>query len=207
MGPRTLVRRRDSSYVTDAGHLIERSRVNMHRTCERNGVIHEMNVSIGRHFHIAGVTALVALLTACSAAPSPTPTVEPTPALNTLTGTLALTDSEAFARFDDEAELAARGEWCASQSTHGYTDIAVGTQIVVKDETGSILGTGTAIGGEVTGGGVYDSERDACVWTFSVDDLTDAEFYTVEAGRRGGPTYSRADLEAMDWDVALEIGN
>ena len=49
--------------------------------------------------------------------------------------------------------------------------------------------------------------RDACVWTFMVANLAEAEFYTVEAGRRGGPTYSRAEMEAMDWTVALEIGN
>lgn len=162
----------------------------------------------GSDVRVRRLTLTLVLLVGC-AGPVATavPTPEPTPALATLSGSLTLTDSEAFARFDDDAELAARGEWCASQSTHGYTDIKVGTQIVVKDETGGILGTGSAIGGEVRGGGTYDSERDACVWTFTVAGLEDAEFYTVEAGRRGGPTYSRTDLETMDWTVALEIGN
>lgn len=158
-----------------------------------------------RHIHIASVTALVAVLTACTAAASPTPTVEPTPELATLIGTLALTDSDAFARFKNDGELSPSGRNCVSQSTHGYTDIESGLQIVVKDDTGRILGTGTAEGGEL--GGLYDGEQDACVWTFTVDGIAESAFYTIEAGRRGGPTYSHSEMEAMDWTVALEIGS
>lgn len=154
---------------------------------------------------------IAALLTACggtAATPEPTsePTPEPTPKARDLTGTLTLTATEAFARFNDDSELDERGKHCVPQTTHGYTDIESGMQIVVKDETGAILATGRTTGGEI-GGGVYEAERAACVWTFTVEGVGEADFYTIEAGRRGGPTYSLAEMEAMDWTVALEIGN
>jgi hypothetical protein len=124
---------------------------------------------------------------------------DPTPTAYTLRGTLAFVESEAFARFDDDVGLDRSGDHCVSQTTHGYTDSEPGMQVVVKNESDRILGPGVTVGCEVVGG-IYDSEQDACVWTFTVEGIGEAEFSTVEAGPSRGPTYPLAEMEAQELD-------
>jgi len=81
----------------------------------------------------------------------------------------------------------------------GYSDLAPGMPITVKDESGKILGA-TSLG---TGTG--NSSR--CTFTFVLDGVGDANIYSVEGGRRGAVSYPRSQLEDSGWTVALSIGN
>lgn len=82
----------------------------------------------------------------------------------------------------------------------GYDDIAVGMQLTIKDETGKIIGVSELKPDTTLGTG-----SDRCKFIFIVD-VPESEFYTIESGRRGGLTYSHADLEERDWVVELSLG-
>ena len=85
--------------------------------------------------------------------------------------------------------------------TGGYADISDGTEVVVKNEAGTILGKG---GLRWDGD---DAVVNECVWTFEIPGVADAPFYELEIGRRDAPTYSRAEMEASGWTVDLTIGD
>lgn len=126
-----------------------------------------------------------------SPTPTPTPTPSPTPVptteLHTLTGTFTLDQDDTV----DKPAGDCRG-------TGGYSDIRSGNDVLVKDETGTIIGTGRT---EVETAGVR-----RCVYAFEVIGLPEAKFYDVTVGRREGPTWSLADMESMNWHIALTIG-
>ncbi|WP_456820116.1 hypothetical protein [Cellulomonas sp. URHB0016] len=44
-----------------------------------------------------------------------------------------------------------------------------------------------------------------CVFDFTVPELADAAFLSIEVSHRGKVTYSRADLQANDWTVGLSL--
>ena len=125
---------------------------------------------------------VAALLTACS------PTQSAEPQGKTLTGTFSVAASEGA------------GFSGACHGGGGYDDIAGGMGVTLKD------GDGTVIGSTQLGTGQASADRDWCVLPFSFSDVPDADFYVIDMGRRGEQTYSRADLEAQDWTVGLEIG-
>jgi hypothetical protein len=104
-----------------------------------------------------------------------------------VTGTFVLTDGDSL-NF---------GGNCAG--TGGYSDISSDTQVVIKDGAGKVLGvsslgTGTASGKD-------------CTFNWIIDELPKADFYIVEAGRRGSLTFSRSELEARGWHVASSLGS
>ncbi len=82
----------------------------------------------------------------------------------------------------------------------GYSDIHAGTAVVVKDESGKVLATGSLSDGKVLNIG-------NCQFTFKVDGLSDAKFYQVEVSHRGIVTYSRDDLDKASWKVGLTVGS
>ena len=90
------------------------------------------------------------------------------------------------------------GTTCAG--TGGYSDIRTGVNVVVKDGTGKVIGTGTLLDDPDA-----DTVFGRCSYVFSVP-VTDADFYSVEVGRRGALTYSRAELEAQGWTVGFTLG-
>ena len=105
-----------------------------------------------------------------------------------ITGSFVLTD-------DDVA-------WTSTscEGTGGYSDIRAGTDVVVKDATGTIIGTAAL---------VPDPERSGttrCTYTFMVP-VKDAEFYAVSVGKRGELTYSKAEMEAQGWTVGFTLGS
>lgn len=44
-----------------------------------------------------------------------------------------------------------------------------------------------------------------CWYVFTIPAVPDAPFYSIAVGRREGPTYSRAELEASGGAVELEL--
>lgn len=121
---------------------------------------------------------------------SPTPTPLPTPKRGTLTGTFTLVDKD----------IDRVGSSCSGSG--GYSDFAPGMNVVVKDEGGKIIGTSSTTPGPVPD--EYASVT--CVLEFTVEDLPDAKFYSVEIGRRGDLTYSREELDDMGWNLSLSLG-
>jgi len=81
----------------------------------------------------------------------------------------------------------------------GYDDIQAGTNVVVKDGQGAIIGVGSLEDGQA------DSAFD-CRFNFSLE-VKGSEFYSFEVANRGELSYSRADLEANGWNVAFSLGN
>lgn len=90
------------------------------------------------------------------------------------------------------------GNSCSTYGS-GYDDVGVGTDVVVKNGEGAIVGVGKL---EV---GLAESAYE-CRFPFTLE-VKEAEFYSFEVGDRGELSYSRADLEAMGWSVAFSLGN
>ncbi len=103
-----------------------------------------------------------------------------------LTGEIALVQLEAVER---------TGEQC--KGTGGFSDISSGMDAILKDGEGAILGKGPLVDMEHTGR--------ACNFGFTIVDVPDADFYTVQIGSRNGPVYSVQDMEANSWHVELSL--
>lgn len=91
--------------------------------------------------------------------------------------------------------------------TGGYADIGEGTQVTVKDQFGTVLGTARL--GEGTPGGIpagRTGPAQLCVFTFLVRDLPESAFYQVEVSRRGTQTFSLAEMKQADWSIDLSLG-
>jgi hypothetical protein len=84
--------------------------------------------------------------------------------------------------------------------TGGYGDIRQGVDVVVRNEAGEIIGTSSLGPGE-------RRRSDSCTFTFEVANLPVAAFYSIEVADRGDLTYSREDLDAMEWHVAMTLGD
>ncbi|MFN2527031.1 MAG: hypothetical protein ABR505_12350 [Actinomycetota bacterium] len=98
------------------------------------------------------------------------------------------------------------GEPCEGEG--GYSDISAGVVVAVADRTGTILGSSTLEQGTVTdrSGGGFDASV-VCTLTFTVPNLPDSDFYSVEVADRGSLGYTKADLEETDWMVFLNLGD
>jgi hypothetical protein len=164
---------------------------------------------------VAAVTAAL-FVAGCSAAAAPTPQIiyvtpppsspapVPTPIViyvtpaptasavaHVLDGTVALSDPNGWT-------YVTSGNQSLCQVQDGFSDLAVGAPITVKDQAGTIIGTGSFAMGTYANG--------ACAVPFHVDGLPDAPFYSLEIGRRPALAYSRADLESHGWKLDLTLG-
>jgi len=90
------------------------------------------------------------------------------------------------------------GVYCSG--TGGYSDIAEGLGVTVKDDAGKIIGTSQL------SGNVQESSGSTCSYTFAVH-VPDSDFYSIEVGHRGALTYSRDELEGRKWEVGFTLGN
>jgi hypothetical protein len=98
-----------------------------------------------------------------------------------------------FALFDSEL-----GSDC--QGSGGYSDIGPGASVTVRNEKGETIGTSNLGSGEhISGFG--------CTYDFTVDGVPNAKFYRIEVSHRGEVEYSRAEIEAADWNVNLSLGD
>ena len=90
----------------------------------------------------------------------------------------------------------------------GYDDLAEGASVVVTDETGSVVATGTLTAGQYDEMEYHDDiqwSTGYCTWAFETTIPGDRPFYAVEVNHRGKVTFSREDLEAADWYAALSL--
>lgn len=81
----------------------------------------------------------------------------------------------------------------------GYDDITEGASVTVKDGAGTIIALAELKAG--TAESAYD-----CVFPFSVT-VGDSNFYSIEISHRGEVNYTKAELEAQKWTIALTIGD
>lgn len=97
--------------------------------------------------------------------------------------------------------LTATGETFHSpcSGTGGYSDIRSGTNVVLKDGDGKLLSTGSLGSGAGSG--------NDCVFEYSLNDVPEVPFYTIEVGKRGDLSYSLADMKSMGWSVDLTLGS
>lgn len=76
----------------------------------------------------------------------------------------------------------------------GYGDIRQGTQVVITDETGTIIAT-TQLGQGSADGTISVSGPAICVFEFAVDVPTGKKFYGVEVSHRGRVQFTQDDLK------------
>jgi hypothetical protein len=90
----------------------------------------------------------------------------------------------------------------------GYTDIAPGTQVTVKDASGKVLALGNLgpgytselFGGETAVAGMAYK----CGFDFSVSNIPEGQaFYAIEVAHRGDVRYERANLNVP---LVLKLG-
>lgn len=153
------------------------------------------------------VTAGLLLLTlaACSAPSSP-------PDTHTLRGSVSLSASGAtLGDYLRSIEGAGNSDGVC-RGAGGYEDLGEGTQVVVRNESGEVIATGALGAGslplsEDNSPTTTSYDWSPCTFPIEVTDVPDAEFYTVEVSHRGGLTYSAAELEGLDWQPQLTIGD
>jgi hypothetical protein len=110
---------------------------------------------------------------------------------------LAACGSSSNAPLDAPASLGNNlsGTLSADECGGGY-DIA-NANVEVRDEADKIIGAGNTSGD--TGSGV------GCMVEFAIADLPDADFYQITIGTHDGPTYTMAELDALNWNLELSL--
>jgi hypothetical protein len=129
---------------------------------------------------LASIAALVAFGAIAGAAQSK----------HTIKGTMTLYDSETYDYYEN-------GDGCSGEG--GYGDIDEGTDVRVKDASGDLIGSGRLESGTVEGG--------TCVFDFTVDDVDDASYYSVEVSYRGDLSFSKSEMDDNGWQVDVTLGD
>lgn len=91
----------------------------------------------------------------------------------------------------------------------GYSDLGPGTDVVVKDDGGHIIGTAQLGDGKSTSmsSATGHDGVGGCIWNTTVKDLPSGkDYYQISVGRRGTETYSKAQLDKAKWALDLSIG-
>lgn len=148
----------------------------------------------GRFLALFGVSALLA---ACSTLPSTHPP-ESAPSEG-VTGNLLLTDSGGTFGSGSGPFGPIAGQAC--DGVGGYSDIAAGSSVVVKDASGTIIGSATLRDGVTVG-----TAGNQCNFMFALI-LPQSSFYQFQIGNRAGVTYSLAQMKQANWTISLSLGN
>lgn len=87
----------------------------------------------------------------------------------------------------------------ACEGYGGYSDLQAGGNVTVHDGTGAIVATGTLDTGKLVVGG--------CAVPFTIENVPEAPFYSIEIGHRDGYSVSLEELNAERWLLDLTVGN
>jgi hypothetical protein len=136
--------------------------------------------------------------TSTTVPPATAPTT-PIPVVHDLNGTMYLFD--AAPSVDGRWQVGAR-----CYGLDGYSDIGPGTQVTVRNESGTVIGTAALGAGTVEAWPQVGPRARRCVFPFHLAGLPDASFYGVEVSDRGEVRYPRAQLEGNGWHVAVHLG-
>ncbi len=145
--------------------------------------------------HIAALLVMSLTVAACSASASePEKTTSTQPDLPTVTGVLMVNDATV------------EGEWC--EGNGGFDDIQAGASVIVLDGEGNTIGAARLDEGRVAPVGPPEDgiQIVGCEFGYEAELVRETSFYTIEMVGRGGPTFTHADMEAMDWFVELSLG-
>lgn len=108
------------------------------------------------------------------------------PKKTTVNGNLVLHDL-------DSAESA-----CVGQG--GYSDIQFGTDVILTNQNGDILGSGSL--------GIGEASGSDCTYHFTVSDIReDEEQYAIEISHRGKVVASAEQLRNNGWKFDISLGN
>ena len=110
----------------------------------------------------------------------------------TIKGNMTLFDLDDFRGYK-------AGDSCSGSG--GYRDIREGATVTVKDEAGTLVGSGSLGPGRIS-----DESLRLCVFPIEVKGVKDANFFQVEVSHRGGLSYSKADMERNDWTIHSSLG-
>ena len=108
-----------------------------------------------------------------------------------ISGTLTLLNSDT-----NSPSVTSTGAVC--QGAGPYGDIAAGNGVALKDADGKLLA--------ITSLGVGSGSPTSCVFGFTLKDVPEVPFYSIEVGRRGQAGYTLADMKSNDWTLALSMG-
>jgi len=108
-----------------------------------------------------------------------------------ISGTLTLLNSDT-----NSPSVTSTGAVC--QGAGPYGDIAAGNGVALKDADGKLLA--------ITSLGVGSGSPTSCVFGFTLKDVPEVPFYSIEVGRRGQAGYTLADMKSNDWTLALRMG-
>lgn len=119
---------------------------------------------------------------------------------HTITGTMTIIGTSENLSFSKPPTV---GDSCEGQG--GFADISDEAQVTVSDEAGKTIATGHLSAGKIAS--VFENIVPHCEWTFSMEDVPDADFYEIEVSQRGGLKYSKAEMEKMDWSVEVTLNS
>ena len=135
--------------------------------------------------------------------PTSTPWPSPTPVSTPISGKIGGSDTYrivgSFELFGKEADDFASLGPSGCTGIGGYSDIATGQQVIIRNQSGDIIAT-SQFEPDPTA-----SSKD-CRFVF-VAEVPDATFYSFEIGRRGELAYSKQEMEDNDWRVEFALGD
>jgi hypothetical protein len=115
---------------------------------------------------------------------------------HTVTGTFTLYGTSSELDLLGTSEISVFGSTC--EGSGGYGDIDSGSNVTLKDGQGKILASGS-LGPGSPGAG-------QCMFSFTLNDVPEVPFYSIEIGRRGAITDSLEELRSNGWKFELSIG-
>lgn len=86
----------------------------------------------------------------------------------------------------------------------GYDDIQPGAAVTIRDGDDKTIAIGRL---EIGSFEPVGTKTGKCTFPFTVENVPDVPFYSVEVSHRGQVFASRADLEATNWRFDLALGN
>jgi hypothetical protein len=139
---------------------------------------------------LAALLAVLIAVVACADGSSPR---------RIITGTLTLLDNIDNMGLDSTGGCGGDG---------GYRDINSGLGVVLKDGEAKTIAVGALGPGKLSraSGGFSSTATSYCAFSFSLDNVPEVPFYSIEVGHRGAITYSLAQMTAANWTVSLTLG-